>query len=84
MPEPPDVDTQVNSNPAAVGVNSACSAQADMKAEPRMAEDGRLWTPGAVDFFRTVNEQVRMCSHCLRTTGPYRPLLTYLSASTAS
>ncbi len=33
--------------------------QADMKSEPRMAEDGRLWTPGAVDFFRTVNEQVR-------------------------
>ena len=36
----------------------SCTAQADMKAEPRMAEDGRLWTPGAVDFFRTVNEQV--------------------------
>lgn len=32
--------------------------QSDMKAEPRMAEDGKLWTPGAVDFFRTVNEQV--------------------------
>ena len=32
--------------------------QSDMKAKPRMAEDGKLWTPGAVDFFRTVNEQV--------------------------
>ena len=29
-----------------------------MKAEPWQAEDGRLWTPGAVDFFRTVNEQI--------------------------
>lgn len=33
-------------------------AQADLKSEPRQAEDGRLWTPGAVDFFRTVNEQL--------------------------
>ena len=32
--------------------------QADLVAEPRQAEDGRLWTPGAVDFFRTVNEQI--------------------------
>lgn len=31
-----------------------------MKEQPRMAEDGRLWTPGSVDFFRTINEQVRV------------------------
>lgn len=29
-----------------------------MREQPRMAEDGRLWTPGSVDFFRTINEQV--------------------------
>ncbi len=30
-----------------------------MKTQPRQAEDGRLWTPGSVDFFRTINEQAR-------------------------
>ena len=29
-----------------------------MAAEPKVSDDGRLWTPGAVDFFRVVNAQV--------------------------
>ena len=33
--------------------------QGDMAREPKQADDGKLWTPGAVDFFRIVNEQVR-------------------------
>lgn len=33
--------------------------QGDMSGEPKQADDGKLWTPGAVDFFRIVNEQVR-------------------------
>ena len=32
--------------------------QADLKGEPKRGEDGKLWTPGAVDFFRIVNEQM--------------------------
>jgi len=32
--------------------------QADLNGEPKQAEDGKLWTPGAVDFFRIVNEQI--------------------------
>ena len=32
--------------------------QADLSAEPKVADDGTLWTPGAVDFFRIVNTQV--------------------------
>ena len=32
--------------------------QGDMSREPKQADDGKLWTPGAVDFFRIVNEQV--------------------------
>ena len=32
--------------------------QGDLSGEPKQADDGKLWTPGAVDFFRIVNEQV--------------------------
>ena len=32
--------------------------QGDLNSEPKMAEDGKPWTPGAVDFFRIVNEQL--------------------------
>ena len=32
--------------------------QADMASEPKMSDEGTLWTPGAVDFFRVVNAQV--------------------------
>ncbi|KAK9827315.1 hypothetical protein WJX81_003676 [Elliptochloris bilobata] len=32
--------------------------EADLNSAPKQADDGRLWTPGAVDFFRIVNEQV--------------------------
>lgn len=40
----------------------ACSlvVQADLKGEPRADETGKLWTPGAVDFFRIVNEQLQV------------------------
>lgn len=34
--------------------------QADLKEEPKADETGRLWTPGAVDFFRIVNEQLQV------------------------
>ena len=52
------------SNPLRKSDPPRARRQADMKSEPRMAEDGRLWTPGAVDFFRTVNEQVRFVLTC--------------------
>lgn len=38
--------------------------QADMASEPKVADDGTLWTPGAVDFFRVVNTQVRALPTC--------------------
>ena len=36
--------------------------QADLKGEPKADETGKLWTPGAVDFFRIVNEQLQVTS----------------------
>ncbi|KAL3132011.1 hypothetical protein ABBQ32_008631 [Trebouxia sp. C0010 RCD-2024] len=41
-------------------LNAWCTniLQADMASEPKVADDGTLWTPGAVDFFRVVNTQV--------------------------
>ena len=38
--------------------SARAAAQADINSAPKQADDGRLWTPGAVDFFRIVNEQV--------------------------
>ncbi|PSC69331.1 exocyst complex component Sec6 [Micractinium conductrix] len=32
--------------------------EGDFKSEPKTDQDGRVWTPGAVDFFRILNEQV--------------------------
>lgn len=32
--------------------------EGDFGAEPRVSAEGRPWTPGAVDFFRMLNEQV--------------------------
>ena len=34
--------------------------QADLKSEPKADKTGKLWTPGAVDFFRIVNEQLQV------------------------
>jgi hypothetical protein len=36
------------------------SVQADLRGEPKADETGKLWTPGAVDFFRIVNEQLQV------------------------
>jgi exocyst complex component 3 len=33
--------------------------EADMEREPTQMADGTLRTPGAVDFFRILNEEVR-------------------------
>lgn len=32
--------------------------EGDFKYEPKASAEGRMWTPGAVDFFRILNEQV--------------------------
>jgi hypothetical protein len=40
-----------------------------MREQPRMAEDGRLWTPGSVDFFRTINEQVTPAAGTLHSAS---------------
>ena len=42
----------------AAAPSGLCADQADLNSAPKQADDGRLWTPGAVDFFRIVNEQV--------------------------
>lgn len=35
--------------------------EADTQREPTQMADGSLRTPGAVDFFRILNEEVRAC-----------------------
>ena len=47
--------------------------QADFTSEPTVAEDGKIWTPGAVDFFRIVNEQVGVPSQGCRVVGLWCP-----------
>lgn len=32
--------------------------EADISSEPKVAEDGTLWSPGVVDFFRILNDKV--------------------------
>ena len=56
--------------------------QADMASEPKVSDEGTLWTPGAVDFFRVVNAQVRSSLSMLRHAQ--WSLLTSLAWSTRS
>ncbi|KAI7841448.1 hypothetical protein COHA_004843 [Chlorella ohadii] len=36
--------------------------EGDFKYEPKASAEGRMWTPGAVDFFRILNEQASGCT----------------------
>uniref|UniRef100_A0A061QZB5 Exocyst complex component 3 n=1 Tax=Tetraselmis sp. GSL018 TaxID=582737 RepID=A0A061QZB5_9CHLO len=36
----------------------------DLAREPLVKDDGRLWTPGAIDFFRSVHDQVATVQEC--------------------
>lgn len=49
-------------------LNTWCTniLEADFTSEPTVAEDGKIWTPGAVDFFRIVNEQVTVVEEVSR------------------
>lgn len=40
--------------------------QADFKNEPKVSDDGRVWSPGAVDFFRILNEQTAVVAEVNR------------------
>ena len=43
-------------------------AQGDFKHDPKESAEGRMWTPGAVDFFRILNEQVSVVAEVNRDT----------------
>ena len=42
--------------------------QGDFKFEPKQSGEGRMWTPGAIDFFRILNEQVAVVAVVNRDT----------------
>ena len=69
--------------------------QADMSAEPKVGDDGTISTPGAVDFFRVVNAQVRHCAlahlqhllpcyACSKAVPHLAAFATWLDASVAA
>jgi hypothetical protein len=44
---------------------AALSRLQDVAGQPQQMTDGTLRTPGVVDFFRMLNEQVRIQSLCI-------------------
>lgn len=42
--------------------------EADFRYDPKVSDDGRVWTPGAVEFFRILNEQIAVVAAVNRDT----------------